>query len=138
MKIVSENIDFRISTTGVEVKYTDDGESTLRLCAKKIGVENDVFVLEIDFQCVAELVCKTVNFYETNYGGYEIVSNNGRDLSNKSELSGFYRVIDSAKLESSKRTYDPTNALNLNHFLVTGGDSYFEIIAASYSIRRGS
>lgn len=134
MKLLNESVEFRISTTGVEVKYTDDGESVIRLCAKKINNEDELYLLEMQFQCVAEIDCKTINFYESNYKNYQIIGKDGVELHDGPTLSGFYKVIDSSKLASSKETYDPTGSLDLKHYLVTGGDSYFEILASGYSI----
>ena len=135
MKLVNENTGFRISTTGADAKYTDDGEAAIRLCASKINDGDDVYLIEIQFKLVAEFVCKTVNFYELNYEGYQIVAEDESESRGDEILSGFYRVIDSSKLNSSINIYDPQNRFNLKHYLVAGGDGYFEVIASDYSLR---
>jgi hypothetical protein len=155
MKLVNEDTEFTISTTGAVAEYSDDGKLIIRLCAeKKSSEEQEIFSIEIHFERVAELICKTVNFYEVNYKEFEIVTSDGVS-SDTGELSGFYRVLDSERLAASIKIYDPEfyrylnsqslefgkvayapkNRLNLKHYLVVGGDGYFEIIASSYEIK---
>ena len=135
MKLENENTGFRISTTGAEAKYTDDGEAAIRLYATKINDGDDAYLIEIQFKLVAEFVCKTVNFYESNYKGYQIIAEDDSESCDDEILSGFYRVIGSPKLDSSINIYDPKNRFNLKHYLVAGGDAYFEVLASDYSVR---
>ena len=136
MKLINEDVEFRISTSGAEAKYTDDGELFLRLCAKmKSSEKQEAFLIEIHFQCVAELICRAINFYESNHNQYEVVMLD-EDKSDTEKFSGFYRVLDSHTLEASNRIYDPQASLKLKHYLVTGGDGYFEVIASSYFVAK--
>ena len=73
-------------------------------------------------------------FKTSKYNEFEIVTPNGN--SSDEEISGFYRVLDSQLLKSSNKMYDPKDSLNLKHYLVTGGDGYFEVLASSYSVRK--
>ncbi len=136
MKLLNEDTDFRISTTGAVAEYSDDGELTIGLCAQTKGcISDEIFSIEINFKYVAEFICRTINFYEANYEEFEIVDCNGCK-SERKEISGFYRVLDSQLLKSCNKKYDPKDRFNLKHFLVTGGDGYFEILASSYSVRK--
>ena len=132
MKLINECEDVRVSTTGIEVKYSDDAEAILSLCAYAgFDAGSKLYKVNIRFALVAEVLCKTVNFYESNYKQFEIVSDSD---SKSSDISGFYQVIDSSHLAKNKELYDPRNNLNLKHYLVVGGDGYCEILAASYSL----
>ncbi len=130
MKLINETKIFNISTTGLDAKYNDSGEASLRLC---VNFTNKISqsLIELRFLNVAELRCKTINFYEAYHTKYEIVP---EPKGGSKHISGFYRICDSVYLEEVKGLYDPRNDLGLNHYLVTGGDGFCEVIASDYSV----
>jgi hypothetical protein len=132
MKLINENTGFLISTTGVEATYSDDGKLLVSLCARKENDEKNYFLLNVEFYNVAEISCKSINFYESNYENYTILSNSKQDNIN---TSGFYIIKESERLKVASNMYDPRKRLNLKHYLLTGTDSYLEVIASSYSIQ---
>ncbi|WP_018887434.1 hypothetical protein [Paenibacillus massiliensis] len=142
LNLVSEPIGFIISTTDVEVVYTEHGGATIRLDAQKSDIQPanalstdirpiepmEYEELEIYFPIVAEVNCISLNFYEAHHGEFEILDGQG--------MNGFYAVPDSQHLQQRQPLYDPRNRLNLRHYLITGNDSYIELIASDYSIRK--
>lgn len=154
MKLINEDTDFKISTTGAVAEYSDDGKVIIRVCAElKHREDLEIFPIEIHFQRVAELVCRTINFYKSNYDEFEIVMADDEENEDE-ELTGFYRICNSPWLEARKEIYDPefykvinqqtleccnvaydSNVrLNLKHYLVAGADGYFELLASGYSV----
>lgn len=140
--LVPEPIGFIISTTDVEVVYTEHGGAKIRLDAQKSDIQPanaqstdiqpiepmEYEELEIYFPIVAEVNCISLNFYEAHHGEFEILDGQG--------MNGFYAVQDSQRLQQRQPLYDPRNRLNLRHYLITGNDSYIELIASDYSVRK--
>lgn len=132
IKLKNEIKDYRISTSGMKVQYSDDGCLTIQAS----GISEDGgkrFFLEISFTCVAESCCKTLNFYESKYEAFVITPDADET---RTRVSGFYEVIDSEYLKEAVKEYDPMKRLNLKHYLVTGGDGYCEIVASSHAISK--
>ncbi|MCY1660179.1 hypothetical protein [Chryseobacterium sp. SL1] len=139
--LIPEKIDFQISTTDVELIYTEtkskiniEGQTLEQYLDGKFYSE-----LKITFEKVAEVKCTTLNFYEFNYNNYEIFNIN-EDLekvefwrkNNYNPDSGFYQIDNSEWLKTKSNIYDPKNRLNLKHFLIVGYDSYIELLASKY------
>ncbi|MFJ8100495.1 hypothetical protein [Lysinibacillus sp. NPDC096212] len=143
LTLKSLNFIFKISTTDLELVYTESGGVRIEVGAiplKSIDKEKCVNI-EIIFSIVAEVKCVTLNFDESNYNGFCISkeSSIGNHLENDEEIlhqpdSGFYEVIDSKHLQENIKKYDPRNRLNLKHYIVKGYDSYIELIASTYSV----
>lgn len=104
------------------------------------GIKTDVKNLEISFPVFAEVRVKMLNFWEFKYGDFEIVSENGDlKLSNNQQIfkfwaensihpdPGFYLIENSAWIE--ELDYGNVKSLNLKHYLITGYDSYLEVLA---------
>ncbi|MNW28920.1 hypothetical protein D3C74_57610 [compost metagenome] len=140
--LVPEPISFIISTTDVEVAYTEHDGATIRIDAEKSNIQPtniqptnvqltepmEYEELEIYFPIVAEVNCISLNFYEAHHGEFKILAGQ--------EMNGFYSVQDSQHLQQRQSLYDLRNRLNLRHYLITGNDSYIELIASDYSIRK--
>jgi hypothetical protein len=104
------------------------------------GIKTDVKNLEISFPVFAEVRFRMLNFWEFKYGDFEIVSENDElKLSNNREVfkfwaensihpdPGFYLVENSVWVE--ELDYGNIKSLNLKHYLITGYDSYLEVLA---------
>ena len=125
LKLRNEQPEFTFASTGLESAYSDDGQASVRLTARRASEPGKLQRVELRFSIVAELACKTVNFHESLYGELELQDGGGKH-------SGFYRVVDSEKLVAVQKVYDPRNRFDLKHYIVVGGDGYVELIAASY------
>lgn len=132
MKLKNENSEYTISSTNAEASYDDCGNASIMLGGYKNSSPEKYVQIKITFRIVAEFKCITLNFYEHNYMAYEIISDNNVDVNEES--SGFYLVLNSKILQEMGKSYDPLNRLKLKHYIVTGGDGYFEIIASGYLI----
>lgn len=137
------NFIFKISTTDLELVYTESGGVRIEVGAIPLkSIDNKKCVnIEIIFSIVAEVKCVTLNFDESNYNNFCIYEELtiGNHLDNDKERlhhpdSGFYEVIDSKHLQENIKKYDPRNRLNLKHYIVKGYDSYIELIASTYSV----
>ena len=142
MLLVSEKVDFRVSTTDLEVIYTESNGVKLRVDVQRIDdFESDTYrEIELHFHTVAELKCITLNFFDFNYGDFELQG----EASNTVNYWGtnginpdpyFYKIIDSDILISRGKVYDPNDRLDLKHYLVIGCDSYIEVVASKYEIK---
>ncbi|KAF2079913.1 hypothetical protein [Flavobacterium sharifuzzamanii] len=131
----SLNNNFKISTIELELVYTESRGVKIMVEVVKDSLE-EYSRIEIEFFIVAEVKCVTLNFYESNYNNYLMNYEFDKNLeeSEKSFDSGFYEVIDSAYLKENIKKYDPKMRFNLKHYIVTGNDSYAEIIASNYII----
>jgi len=127
LKLKNEQEDFIFSSTGIEAFYSDDGRAEIKLTAKKSSDCNKIYLIELRFEIVAEVACKTINFHDNFYREIEIQGNS-------KEYSGFYLVVDSERLRSMAGVYDPKNRLNLKHYIVAGGDGHIELIVSSYTL----
>ncbi|EHR8836952.1 hypothetical protein ABJ851_002086 [Shigella flexneri] len=128
----SQSIGCRISTTYLSLKYTEsDGVSIIVDAMELTPHSKDYFQVELIFNIVAELKCVTLNFYEANYKNISI--NNIDDVSLD---SGIYEVTNSVLLKEKEKLYDPKNRFILKHYIITGYDSYIEILAAGFSCVR--
>ncbi|AFI88284.1 hypothetical protein EXT68_22640 [Pectobacterium parmentieri] len=142
MLLVSEKVDFRISTTDLEAIYTESNGVKLRIDVQKIDdFKNDTYrEVELHFLTVAELKCITLNFFDFNYDNFKI-QDEVDDTINHWQENGvnpnphFYQIINSDILKSRRIIYDPKNRLNLKHYLIIGCDSYVEVIASKYEIK---
>jgi len=137
------NFIFKISTTDLELVYTETGGVRIEVGAIPLkSIDNEKCVnIEIIFSIVAEVKCVTLNFDDSNYNDFCISeeSSIGNHLENDEERlhhpdSGFYEVVDSKYLQENIKKYDPRNRLNLKHYIVKGYDSYIELIASTYSV----
>lgn len=141
MLLVSEEVDFRISTTDLEAVYTESNGVKIRVDVQKIDdFKNGVYrEVELNFLIVAELRCITLNFFDSNFGGFELQNEVGDEI-DFWECGGidpnprFYQVKNSDILNAKANIYDPKGRFNLKHYLVVGYDSYVEIIASKYVI----
>ncbi|MCG8707915.1 hypothetical protein JHU04_001113 [Brenneria sp. 4F2] len=142
MLLAAEKVDFCVSTTDLEVVYTESGGVKLRVDVQKLddyqsGAYREI---ELHFMTVAELKCTTLNFFDVNYDNFEL-QHEVNDVIGFWEERGispnphFYQIINSNVLTSRGDLYDANNRLNLKHFLIIGYDSYVEIIASNYEIK---
>lgn len=143
IKLTPEKVDFRISTTDLEVIYTESGGVVLRIDVQTFDDMNHDKYREvtIGFKTVAELKCITLNFFESKFNEFEIESgSNNRNIEDFWKVNGyslnpnFYQVINSEALEKKNKIYDPKGRLDLKHYLIIGCDSYLEIIASQYDL----
>lgn len=107
------------------------------------GIETEIRELEIAFPVFAEVRFKMLNFWEFKYGEFEIISEHfdAEKLRNRQDVfrfwakneihpnPGFYLVVNSNWLE--ELSYGNISRLNLQHYLITGYDSYVEILSQS-------
>ncbi len=140
-----EKVNFKISTTNLLAKYIEDAKVEIIVEGFLINdyIERKKYTeFSIEFNTVAELRCKSVNFGETNYNSFKIIDVKNRDiddynfwLNNEYCIdSGFYKVEKSKWLNEMNPIYDPNKNLNLKHFLIEGYDSYVEILAKDYKV----
>lgn len=144
LTLIPEKIDFYISCVDLEVIYTENN-TILKIEGQNFEnySQNTAVFSEISicFECVAEVKCVSLNFFEHHYNAYHIIhwaeseetilfwQKNGYHPDAK-----FYEIQNSAYLQNQISLYDPKNCLKLKHFLVIGYDSYVEIIASGYKI----
>ncbi|WP_312271702.1 MULTISPECIES: hypothetical protein [Pseudomonas] len=141
MELIPEKVSFKISTTGVELSLSELDGLSISLGVKVIE-QNKVLLrsAKIHFSLIAEMKCISSNFYEFKYGEFTILEDLGADDIEKYWAThkihpdpGFYMISKSEKLHKLNAIYDPLKRLNLKHFLVTGNDSYYEIISPEYN-----
>ncbi|MDV5354766.1 hypothetical protein QM201_07625 [Enterobacter asburiae] len=142
MLLVPEKLNFRLSTTDLEVIYTESSGVRLKIEVQTFSdFKNDKYSkAELQFNNVAELKCTSLNFYEFHHGEFVIESINNDVVGywEKKDIHsdpGVYMVSSSEVLESRGAIYDPNNRLSLKHFIVVGYDSYVEIISSNYEVR---
>lgn len=136
--LIPEDVNFKISTTDINVYYSERGAAKILIDVifHQNLLEQKYSPIQIFFQPVAEMRCITLNYYESNYENY-VIESSSKDVSQSSDfsiLTGFYQVKNSTWLEQSVEKYDPKNRLNLAHYLITGNDSYIELLASKYLI----
>ena len=126
--------DYKISTTDLELVYTESGGVKVGVGAKPLkNVDSKKYAnIEISFSIVAEVKCTTLNFYEFNYNGFSFSEESG----DENKYSGFYEVVNSNYLQEKVRIYDPRDRNNLKHYIITGYDGYVELIASTYEIKK--
>ncbi|WP_447876531.1 hypothetical protein [Serratia fonticola] len=141
-QLTPEKVGFRISTTDLEIVYTESSGVKLRLDAQRIDdVKSEVYRgIEITFLVVAELRCITLNFFDNHYDSFEIKGGIDNEMAFWEENGyhpnpQFYQVVNSDILESKRKLFDPNDRLDLKHYLIIGYDSYVEIIASAYEVR---
>lgn len=130
LTLKSQQIGFSISTTDLDLIYTESKGVKVTVGCIEVNTLNDsenCFCVEFFFPIVAEAKCVTMNFYEANYEDFNIIKSDDYLLD-----SGFYEVVNSSLLKDKERIYDPRNRLSLRHYILTGNDSYVELIATSY------
>ncbi|AXA26262.1 hypothetical protein [Pseudomonas putida] len=139
IKLVPQKIDFVINTTQLNASYDEIGIASIQIEAQRLEhIEKNTYVMTtLVFERVAELRCITLNFFEHQYQNYEILGSQDDEVKTWRETGlhpdpKFYEVVESALLAEKNTVYDPANALSLKHYLVSGYDSYVEIIASSY------
>jgi len=144
MILIPEKVNFKISTTNLDVIYSE--RSCVKIKFEALLLDNylnaDKYsLIELDFRLTAELKCVSMNFSETMYEQYSIFLINEEisdyefwKLNGYHPNSGFHQVDDSAWLNEKKLLYDPKNRLELKHFLIEGYDSYIELLATDYTI----
>ncbi len=143
MKLIPEKVGFRISTTDLEVIYTESKGVVLRIDVQTLDDMNcgNHREIKIIFKTVAELKCITLNFFESNIDSFEIENEpdtfHAIDFWKKNghhPNPHFYQILNSDVLKKNITIYDPGNRLNLKHYLIAGYDSYLEIIASQYEL----
>ncbi|CAI1920500.1 Uncharacterised protein [Serratia fonticola] len=141
-QLTPEKVGFRISTTDLEVVYTESSGVKLRLDAQRINdVKSEVYRgIEITFLVVAELRCITLNFFDNHYDSFEIKGGIDNEMAFWEENGyhpnpQFYQVVNSDILENKNNIFDPNDRLDLKHYLITGYDSYVEVIASAYEVK---
>ncbi len=113
-----EKVNFQISTTNLIAKYTEDAKVEIIVEGLLINdyIERKRYTeFIIEFNTVAELRCKTVNFEETNYNSFKIIDVKNSDIDDynfwlNNEYcvdSGFYKVEKSKWLNEMNSIYDP-------------------------------
>nr|ELR5042341.1 hypothetical protein [Providencia stuartii]ELR5084520.1 hypothetical protein [Providencia stuartii] len=141
LQLVPEKLEFKISTTDLEVIYTESGGVKLRVDIQDIdNFKNDTYrEIEICFLIVAELRCVSMSFFDAHPDNYSIenqsIITNRIDFWEKNGYHpdpGVYQIMNSDILKNKRALYDPLNRFNLKHYLVTGNDSYIEIISSKY------
>ena len=130
LNLVPMNFGYKISTTDLQLIYTESGGAKIEVGAiliehpehkEKILYRN----IELVFPIVAQVKCVTMNFYEYNYSLID---------KKLKPLTGFYEVENSQCL-SEKCEFDPHKRFDLRHYIVAGNDGYIELIASSkYSV----
>lgn len=137
MLLASEKVNFRISTTDVELIYTESGGAKLRVDVQKAeeADSSTYHEVELHFPLVAELRCTALNFFELHHEQFTM-QQDVCDTESDGVVSDacFYQIIDSEILAARNHIYDPRKRLNLKHYLVIGYDSYIEIIASEYHV----
>lgn len=128
LSLKPERLDYRISTTEMEVRYTEQSGVNINVDVTPLEESGEMkyHQMKLNFSNVAELRCITLNFYEANYNGYELIGSNPD--------TGVYQVSDSQWLEQECDKYDPRNRLQLRHYIVVGYDSYVELLASTYTV----
>lgn len=141
MLLIPEELHFRVSTTDLQITYTESKGAILKFEAQNFNdFKSDRYRnIELHFKNVAELKCVSLNFFETNHGTFEInsISDDPVAYWKNNEIHpdpGVYTVSFSEVLRLRGSVYDPRNRLNLKHFLVVGYDSYIEIISSAYEV----
>ncbi|AFH95408.1 hypothetical protein ACU7RR_000730 [Providencia stuartii] len=139
--LASEKLAFKVSTTDLEVIYTESGGAKLRIDIQDIdNFKSDTYrEIEIHFLMVAELRCVSMNFFDAYSDNYSIESQgiitnriNFWEQNGYHSDSGIYQVMNSDILKHKKVLYDPLNRFDLKHYLITGNDSYVEIVSSKY------
>jgi len=140
MRLIPEKVPFRISTTDLEVIYTESGGAVIRLDVQTLDdtIHNHYREIQLKFSTVAELRCITLNLFEQYAGIIDISLPKGEGIPYWEQYgypldSGLYQVIPSTILEEKEKLFDPHSRLNLRHYLIAGYDSYIEIIASGYT-----
>jgi hypothetical protein len=133
LELIPEQVDFIISTTYTEVRYTENKGVMVRLDTQRIG--HDTYdATWIEFDVVAEVKCTTLNFYELYHNSFSIKGDQKPwEQYGNNAFNGFYVVNNSTLLSNVNAVYDPKNRFDLKHYLITGNDSFIELIAGDYS-----
>jgi hypothetical protein len=113
--------NFKISTTNIHFSVNE--RSSLPLIFDVVFTDDKergtITTIELTFPLFAIIDYKMLNFWEANYNDFEIMDERSTDF-------GFYYVANS---KWDKSIYDPLKRLELEHFLITGYDSYIEVLA---------
>lgn len=157
--LIPELVPFKINTTYLSVQLEEreslpvffDAQQLTESAKIELMKGNHILLdpswikIKMVFPIFAEVRYKMVNFFEWEYGNF-LIQNEFFDLDKLTNTSslleywakngihpdpGFYQVQDSSMLEKKGKKYDPNNKLNLKHYIITGYDSYIEIIASS-------
>ncbi|MCG7376112.1 hypothetical protein MH215_03850 [Paenibacillus sp. ACRSA] len=128
LSLEPERLDYRISTTEMEVRYTEQNGVNINVDVTPLEESGEMkyHQMQLNFSNVAELRCITLNFYEANYDAYELIGTNPD--------TGVYQVYTSEWLVQERGKYDPRNRLQLRHYIVVGYDSYVELLASTYTV----
>ncbi|MDN2487021.1 hypothetical protein MML63_15420 [Kosakonia sacchari] len=139
MILAPEQLNFRISSTDLEVIYTESNGVKLTVEAQSLDdFRHDKYhEVTFNFSNVAEVKCISLNFSEFNCDEYEISLKIDDPLTYWEQTGinpepGVYCITNSELLRNKGLVYDPNNRLNLKHYLIMGYDSYAEIIASKY------
>lgn len=126
--VAPENISLQISTTGMEISYSELEGLSINLTVKNnSGILARATIL---FPLVAEFECISMNFYELHHGVLKI------DLTENASAvdSHFYRNIDPHSYRKKLATYDPHARFGLAEYFIPGNDSYLRVIGSKYQI----
>lgn len=140
-KLIPVEVDFKISTTDLVLEYRERNFVKIIVDIQNFEdfLENKYCKQNFIFDPVAEIICVSLNFYESRYGQYTVLKK--EENLNAVEYwakykhtfeSGFYMVDHSDRLASVRSQYDPKDRLGLKHYVIVGNDSYIELIASDY------
>ena len=139
IRLAPEKLDFVISTTHLRAAYDETAVAVINVDVQTIADYDAQCYREVDihFECVAEIRCVTLNFFEVNHEGYSVLGLGDQPLQTWRETGVhpdpcFYQIMDSALLYERKALYDPSGTLGLKHYLLVGYDSHVEVIAKGY------
>ncbi|WP_338540287.1 hypothetical protein [Paenibacillus tundrae] len=80
LSLEPERLDCRISTTEMEVRYTEQNGVSINVDVTPLEESGEMKMkyhqMQLNFSNVAELRCITLNFDEANYNGYELIGSN--------------------------------------------------------------
>lgn len=156
--LIPEQVAFKINTTYLSVQLEERESLPILFEAQQLNERSKLEVLKgnclytdlsrviirLVFPIFAEVNYKMVNFFEWEYGNFQI-KNAYFDLDKRKDNAyffnfwanqgihpdpGFYQVHESPWLQKNVKRYDPNDRFNLRHYIVTGYDSHIEFIAS--------
>lgn len=138
-----ERIDLKISTTGLVASYDESCEARIEVtCQRQEDVASSTYrPVAFVFERVARVSCVSLNFFEAHHGEHEILAPcpAGEEVAfwertGRHPDPGLYQYLDPDAPDPMMRQYDPQGRLGLRSYLLTGNDSYVEIVAGGYRV----
>ncbi|KAF1014521.1 MAG: hypothetical protein GAK31_02007 [Stenotrophomonas maltophilia] len=143
MLLRTEPVPFRISTVDLSLLYREQDLSA------KVHVEAQSLAdyeartglhyrtLQVWFEGVHEARCRGGNFDEMHHGDIQLEQTPADEIQHWRDtghcpFSGLYRALEHPGLAALRAHYDPRGLRDLQLFILTGNDSYLEILATGY------